>query len=116
MNHPFDQKEVDLLNKIGSGEHPYKPTFIKGNNINQISVTFTITNPVLADFFLSGLYYETIHKVQGGFTEQTGLKIKEVGIPDANAFDALRALQPIINSVTEYENIMDQIIKKQEIE
>ena len=102
MNHPFDQKEVDLLNKIGSGEHPYKPTFIKGNNINQISVTFTITNPVLADFFLSGLYYETIHKVQ-------------VGMPDANAFDALRALQHIINSVTEYENIMDQIIKKQEI-
>ena len=116
MNHPFDQKEVEILNKIGAGEHPYKPVFIKGNDVNQISVTFTVTNPILADFFLSALYYETIHKVEGEFAEQTGLKIKEIGMPDTNVFDALRALQPIITAVSEYEEIMDNIFKKHESE
>lgn len=113
MRIPFNQKELELLTKVKSGEiAEYKGTFIKNPNVNQITVTFSVTDPLAADLFLAAIYHETIDKVQDGFCNATGLKIKEVGIPNYNAFDAVRAMQPIIDSVLEYEEKMNQIIMR----
>lgn len=110
---PFNQRELELLTKVKSGEiTEYKGTFIKNPNVDQITVTFSVTDPLAADLFLASIYHETIHKVQDGFCNATGLKIKEVGMPNHNAFDAVRAMQPIVDSVLEYEEKMNQIITR----
>ena len=113
MRMPFDQREFELLAGVKSGKITgYKGTFIKNPDVDQITVTFTVTDPLAADVFLAGIYHETVERVQDGFCTNTGLKIKEVGMPNHNAFDAVRALQPITDAVLEYEEIMNQIITR----
>lgn len=113
MRIPFDQRELELLTGLKSGKiTQYKGTFIKNPNIDHITVTFSVTDPLAADLFLAVMYHETINKVQDGFCNATGLKIKEVGMPNHNAFDAVRAMQPIVDSVLEYEEKMNQIITR----
>ena len=110
MRMPFDQKELELITKVKAGEIPYKGTFIKNPNVHQITVTFSVTDPLVADIFLAGMYHETISKDTTGFCGSAGVKIKEVGMSNHNAFDAVRAMQPIIDSVMEYEDKMNQIL------